>query len=137
MMLPIPEDLNILQREASTGGTISSVYPLTEQIINDPTQKLLIIAYYNFFYALKEAVVGTQYSLYEVEESLVNEIFLKKLKLYNKYFIVKRYPKIIPESGGFASIDRSILSEISSNVFSYNLNRDIQEPQATLDLSDL
>lgn len=139
-ILDIPRDKNIIQREAAFPSTITlypTKYGLSTDILNDPDQKAIIIFLYNNFFAFREVISGTNYSIHELEETLVNPIFKGKLRFFNKYYIVKYNNNENTQSITLRTVDQALSQEIKYNTPSYYLNREISKEQLLLTTSDL
>lgn len=118
-LLPLPS--GSLQQIASTGSNgISPTFRLTEFVLSEPPLNARVLLYYNFIYKLANVISSANYDLVSLEESTVNEVFNKKLKLFNKFFIIlKRQPE---DSIKILSFSNSI-DDLIVNIPSKFLNR--------------
>jgi len=124
---------NSVQKNAFD-NTIPSKFPVTAERLNDPTLKPTIIFLYNSIYSLEIVRSGSNYSIYRLKEFSVNDIFKKRIKLFNSCFVVLNKEANTSEVGINFKND---LSNFTMNIPSKFLNRSVLQPLINISLDDL
>ena len=94
-----------------------------------------MVFYYNIFHEDKVIYTGSNYSLYELAESVVNPIINKKLKLYNRYYILET-----KQNADFVeppSVKYKFIDDLLVNVSSKYLSRKLDKQQTLLTVEHL
>lgn len=93
------------------------------------------IILYNSFFEDIEVFSGTNYSLFEIRDYIVNQIFNKKLKIFNKYYILEHEGAI---QQTFQQEPKYLFEkELLFNVPSKYLNRNIEQQKLLLTTDDI
>lgn len=93
------------------------------------------IVSYNSFFEDVEILNGTNYSIFELKEVLVNDIFNKNLRIFNKFYILE-HENVIQQVQP-AQTQYLFESELLFNIPSKYLNRNIEQQKLLLTTDDI
>lgn len=131
--LEVPRDIKNIN-VMLTGISSSTNETLLEDVKNYPQLKPKAIILYNNYFQDIEIYSGENYALYLLNSAIVNNIFNKKLRHFNKFYVVER-KKNIPWKLEQPKSD--FINELSYNIPSKYLNRVTSEAQISLKIDEL
>lgn len=116
---------NIYQYNAAypNGQNAASVFPISGSYLNNPEAKPKLISYYNTFFQDSLIYSGQNYEIWKLDESLLNDLYKKKLKLFNEYYILEKKKTIVTPVQEFISYPFD--NELKYNIPTKYLNRNI------------
>jgi len=88
--MEVPLNINQYYALYDTTSFNNSALLITDEIRKNPEAKGKLIISFNNFFKDKLLYAGQNYEIWELEESLLHDIFSKKLKLFNKYYILEK-----------------------------------------------
>ena len=121
--IDVPINIFQYQSTLSTGSSYQGIYPVTEELKNNPEAKPSLICFYNNFFEDKLIFAGQNYEVWKIEAALVNDIFNKKLKLFNEYYILEK--KKTKELAQPQNIEYPFENELKMNIPTKYLNRNV------------
>jgi len=134
--IEIPDSIpHYLATVPSGANNTVGILTLSDDLKNNPDAKPRNIITYNNIYFDKVLYQGNNYEIHELQEAVVNNIFTKKLRLFNKYYIIekaKNTAQTTVETNNYNFID-----DLKLNVPSKYLNRNTNNSQLLISTSDL
>ena len=128
---------NIYQYESSVQNdtTVVGVYPISTETRNNPEAKPSLIGHYNNFFEDHLVLAGQNYEVWSLEAAHLHDIYKNSLRLFNKYYILEKKKTLAnnPE----VIIEYPFQSELTSNIPSKYLNRDVNSYEIIASVEDL
>lgn len=107
---------------------------LSNDLKKAPLLKPKMIIMYNNYFLDYEIYRGKNYGLYGLQPSILNDMFYKKLKHFNQFYVVQ-YNQNVPWTRNPPS--SNFIDELNYNIPTKYLNRVITEEEISIDLQKL
>jgi len=134
--MTVPSNIDQFQATLESGGESQGIYPITQDLLNNPEAKSSLVGYYNNFFEDTLVISGQNYEIWSLNDVVLNDIYKNNLRMFNKYYILEKKKTIsLPPQENILQFpfENDLIQDIPTKY----LNREISNYEILISVEEL